>query len=144
MKHRARIIGVVVLLIGGASFCWIWKIEPIRRHLEFCRTTRADLETLVHKRPPELTRKQWENVVAWTFNAHANCITSERDIPRADMDRFSKQLKQRLAGPVTLDTIDWIWDEIVRITRHGKQYSDNWRPTHANPIEEGNWGIHVD
>ena len=124
-------------------------VEPTRRHAAFCREVRADLQSLARKRPPSVSRKQWENVVAWTLNAHGNCLTFHADIPQDEMARFEAELKRRLAGPVDLSTIDWIWDEIVRLTPGGQRYSDNGRPTlpeRLREFEEGNqsWGIEVD
>ncbi len=94
-------------------------------------------------------RNQWENFVGWTLNAHGNCLTFHRNIPADEMMRFEAELRQRLAGTVSLETIDWIWDEIVRLTPEGQRYSDNWRPTlpeRLKEFEDGNtsWGIEVD
>lgn len=89
-------------------------------------------------------------MVAWTLNAHSNCITFSPNIPQAERDRFLANLQERLRGPVELTTIDWIWDELVRLTSYGKTYSDNWRPTlpeRLREFEEGNsmWvGIEVE
>jgi hypothetical protein len=64
------------------------------------------------------------------------------------MVRFEGELKQRLSGLVTLETIDWIWDEIVRLSRNGRSYSDNYRPTRPERLKEfeggASWGIEVD
>jgi hypothetical protein len=127
---------------------WVRVLEPDRHHREFCRIVYANLYSLAKKRPPTITRKQWENVVAWTLNAHANCLVPYRSIPPDEMVRFEVELKRRLAGPVDLATIDWIWDEIVRLTPGGQRYSDDWRPTlpkRLQEFEEGgiNWGIEV-
>jgi hypothetical protein len=148
MARRGCLVAAIFLLAGGVAF-WLRIVEPIRRHNEFCEKVRADFKSLAKKRPPNVSRKQWENVVAWTLNAHANCLTFHRNIPPDEMVRFEAELKQRLAGPVSLETIDWIWDEIVRLTPGGQRYSDDWRPTlpeRLKEFEEGNisWGIEVD
>lgn len=142
-------VAVSILLLVGGLACWLRFVEPIRRHGEFCRHVRHDLESLATKRPSGVTQKQWEHVVAWTLNAHGNCLTFHTEIPQNEMDRFKTELKQRLAGPVSLQTVDWIWDEIVRLTPNGQQYSTNWRPTlpeRLKVFEQGNstWGIKVD
>jgi hypothetical protein len=97
---------------------------------------RADIESLAKKRPPDVSRKQWENVVDWTLNAHGNCLTFHRGIPADEMAGFEAELKRRLSGTVNLATIDWIWDEIVRLTPNGRRYSDNWRPTTPERLKE--------
>ena len=53
-------------------------------------------------------------------------IPETRD--RAELQRFADELEHRIHGPVDLKTIDWIWDEIERISKYGKKYSDDWRP----------------
>lgn len=148
MGSRVLIALTVYLVVGGGAF-WLWVFDPAMRHAEFCRATKAEFASLAKKRPPTVTRKQWENVVAWTLNAHGNCITIARNMPQADRDQFLAELQERLRGPVDLATIDWIWDELVRLTSGGRSYSDNWRPTapeRLREFEEGNisWGLEVD
>ena len=69
-------------------------------------------------------------------------------MPREEMIRFEAMLKQKLSELVSLETIDWIWDEFVRLTSNGERYSDSYRPTlptRLKEFEEGNyrWGIEV-
>jgi hypothetical protein len=52
------------------------------------------------------------------------------------MDRFERELNRRLKGPVDLQTIDWIWDEMARLTPNGKTYSDSYRPTTPERLKE--------
>jgi hypothetical protein len=140
-------IGLCVLTAG--ALIWFRMTQPLQRHSEFYHRVRADLETLAKKRPPNVTRKQWEQIVGWTLNAHGNCLASQQNMPPEEMNRFEAELTQRLQGTVDLGTIDWIWDEIVRLTSSGRTYSDRWRPTSPEKLkefEEGNhsWGIDVD
>lgn len=116
-------MGVVCLAIG-AGVLWRWGFDPVRRHAAFCRATRAEFVLLAEKLPPKITRKQWTHIVAWTLNAHANCLAFEQNIPQQDRDRFLEQLRARVRNPVELETVDWIWDELVRLTSHGEAYSD--------------------
>src|SRR4051812_25269510 len=121
MTRRLSLTVVALLLVSGVAF-WHQVVEPIRRHGKFYRAVGADLESLAKKRPSDVSRKQWESVVAWTLNAHANCFGSHHRIPSDEMARFEAELKRRLAEPVDLATIDWIWDEIVRLTPGGQRY----------------------
>jgi hypothetical protein len=146
---RSIQVGIVACILVGGVLFWALVIDPARRHLAFSQAVRAEFEALAKKRPPNVTRKQWENVVAWTLNAKANCIDFAHRIPQGERDRFLAELRERVRGPVDLATIDWIWDEIIRLTPGGQRYSDNWRPTSPERLqefEEGNltWGIEVD
>ena len=148
--RRRVLIALAVLVVAGAGAFWLWVLDPALRHAEFCRATKAEFKSLAKKRPPRVTRKQWHHIVAWTLNAHGNCITFARNIPQAERDRFLAELRERLRGPVELATIDWIWDELVRLTSYGQTYSDQWRPTtpeRLREFEEGNssWvGVELD
>ena len=135
MNRRAWLILIAVLLVGVGTRWYVRILLPIQRWSSFCRVTRSDLETLSNQRPPDLSVEYWSFVVDWTLNAHSNCLT-DRDISQQNRDQFSRQLKIQLAQPVDLRTIDWIWDEIVRISRHGQRYSDNYRPTAPEHLRE--------
>ena len=129
------IVAAICVAIA-ASYGWYAILDPALRHAEFCRVTRAEFESLAHKRPAGITRKHWHHIVGWTLNAHGNCLTFSRDIPQADRDRFVSELRSRLNGQVDIATVDWIWDELVRLTSYGQTYSDNWRPTTPDRLQE--------
>lgn len=55
-------------------------------------------------------------------------------------------MERRLAGPMTLADIEWIWDEYVAHTEYGPKY-DRYRPTRDDYFphaEEGCFGFPVD
>lgn len=150
MKRRWLLAVVACLVAAGAAFWW-GLLEPYQRNLDFCEATRAELQTLAKKRPANLSRKQWNNVVAWTLNGHGDILCAERyGIPRAEMVRFEAELRRRLQGPVDLATIDWIWDEFERLAPHNASiYSPKWRPTSPEKLrefEEGNvtWSLIIE
>jgi hypothetical protein len=92
---------------------------------------------LAKKRPPNITRRQWNNVVGWTTTAHGNTLAATRWIPREQMDNFESELHLRLQGPVDITTIDWIWDEFERLApNYGPEYSRKYRPTSPEQLRE--------
>jgi hypothetical protein len=131
---------LLVFAVGVAVPCvsfQAWAIIPTIGHKEFCDATRAELKTLAEKRPPDVTPRQWDEVVFWTLNLHANCIMSNMRMPRAERAKFLAELRERLSGPVDLKTIDWIWDEVVRLSPGcGKTYSERHRPTTPERLRE--------
>lgn len=134
--RSASLLLAVCAITGGAVF-WVRVVEPARRHSAFCRAVEVELKTLASKRPPGVTRDQWHNIVAWTRNAHGNTLVASPMIPRGEQERFLAELRERLAGPVTLATIDWIWDEFVRLAPGwGPSYSEKWRPTCPKKLQE--------
>jgi hypothetical protein len=49
---------------------------------------------------------------------------------------FADELEVRLRSPVDVETIDWIWDEIERLSNNGKRYSDDFRPVRNGQLKE--------
>ena len=149
MRRRTLVIATVCVATVGAAF-WLGFYRPLKRNQEFNRVVRAELLTLAQKpRPEGLTAKQWHNIVGWTIQGYWNTLPWQnqpplawRGIPSAEMDRFEAELKHRLADPVDLATIDWIWDEFERLAPdYGPKYSRNHRPTSPEKLrefEEGN------
>lgn len=112
-----------------------------RQQRQWYSDVRADIYSLASKRPPDVSRGEWENMVGCTINLHANCGHS---VDTDWRDRFAAELKRRLQAPVDVATIDWIWDEYVRFTKVGKSYSDMFRPTTPENRTESDFGMHVD
>ncbi|HEY1379849.1 MAG TPA: hypothetical protein VGF55_23815 [Gemmataceae bacterium] len=54
---------------------------------------------------------------------------------RPEADRFADEFDERLERPVSLATIDWIWDEYVRFSQGGERYSSKYRPTRSPDME---------
>lgn len=93
------------------------------------------------RRPAEVPPGQWEFLVGWTLNLHANCGTfrtaiSDRDHAR----RFAEALVERLRQPVDVATIDWIWDEYESFTSGGRSYSEKYRPTRSPDLKHAQPG----
>jgi len=95
---------------------------------------------LASKRPSEIPRAQWEYVVGWTLELHANCASDFTQISLEDKEKFARELEIRLNGEIDLATIDWIWDEYSRFARTGQTYSDKYRPTLPERLKEAELG----
>ena len=138
MRNQKRffaLFGLVAAVTAGALF-WINVIEPSRRHFAFCQDVTSQLETLAYKRPSGLSRQQWQQIFSWTLNANANTFPWAKEMAPADMDEFQINLRKELSQPVTLNTVDWIWDEMARLTPTGRRYADRYRPTTQQKLQE--------
>jgi hypothetical protein len=62
-------------------------------------------------------------------------LFDEKDSQRQFV-RFADELEHRVQGGVGPETIDWIWDEIARLSKFGTTYSEKWRPVHGGRLEE--------
>lgn len=129
--------GPVICFVAPITIYVGWEMVIAHFHRQFCGRVRVELESLADKRPSNVSRKQWDEVVSWTLNAESNTVSSHRWIPWAEMERFEAELKQRLEAPtVEMATIDWIWDEFARLAPSGQWYSDNFRPTLPERLAE--------
>jgi len=64
---------VVMLLAQAGAFLYA-AAERSHRHGFFSDRVRLEFLSLANKRPANVSRKQWEGVVAHTINAWANCL----------------------------------------------------------------------
>lgn len=141
VRQMMVIVGVFALLFG-LNRAWI---QPKRDHRYWHDRVAADYEKLTRSRPPEVTRGQWEFLVGWTMNLHANYGSSQaaiRDQHRAE--RFVEELESRLQKPASVASIDWIWDEYMTFSK-GQNY-DFFRPTRSPDMatsQPGCFGMNV-
>lgn len=128
---RRMILAVAITGVVLGLLAWFERaaIKPIRDHHHWSQRVRADYDRLARIRPPGATRGQWEFLVGWTENLHGNYggYYAIRDPARAA--RFADELEDRLRRPVSVATIDWIWDEYMGFSR-GRTY-DRYRPTRS-------------
>lgn len=116
---RSLLVVVALLAIFFTAYGWFHRKFVVTRY--HSDAVESLIETLVDKRPPEITRGQWGSAVAWTLNLHGNSLLMfEADGPT--IQAFEQRLKQKLAGDVNMETIHWIWDEYANISPHGASY----------------------
>jgi hypothetical protein len=118
-------VAIVAVVLGGFDAVFI---HPIRVHMRDFRRSEGLLRSLEDRRPPEVSPETWADLVLWTRNANSNCASFRGSIEPADFTAFLDELERKLRGPVNVETIDWIWDQYVRISRAGPSY-DRFRPT---------------
>jgi hypothetical protein len=107
---------------------------------------RADIYQLASKRPDDVPRGQWEFLIGWTVNLHANCGADYTQVNEGEREAFAEELEKKLKGHVDMSTIDWMWDTYETLTKSGKLYSDKHRPTKSEDLkyaEAGCFGIPV-
>jgi hypothetical protein len=149
MRRYRRIVLLVVgvVAVSGVLAFWFRGVEPIQSNSRWYTRVRGDIMQLAHKRPPEVSKVQWECVVGWTINLHGNCGGINSAVDPAWRDGFADELERRLQGPITLADIEWIWDEYARHTTFGQTYSERWQPTRLEQSPDAVemcCGLHVD
>ncbi|MBC7818316.1 MAG: hypothetical protein IAG10_15630 [Planctomycetaceae bacterium] len=110
---------IVILGLLVAACGWFdRKFLAPRRH---DKAVEQLIGSLAQRRPPDVTRGQWASAVAWTWNLHGNSLLFiEADAPT--IAAFEQRLRDRLAGKVDMETIDWIWNEYARLCPHGASF----------------------
>lgn len=112
-------------------------LQPFGEHHRYYARVQASLLAMQGKRPANVTPEQWDHMLLWTTNLHGNCggHLSYLDMPQAEA--FADALELKVQGPVGVATIDWIWDEYMRISRL-KSYN-RFRPNTSENLEL--WGL---
>jgi hypothetical protein len=129
------VVAVVALILAAFDAAFI---HPIRVHMRDFHRSQVLLRSLAKRRPPEVSREKWADLVGWTWAANSNCASFQGAIEPSEFTAFVDELERKLRGRVDVSTIDWIWDQYVRISRVGPSY-DRYRPT--RPDHEAKWGL---
>ncbi len=116
-RHLLLAVTAIGILLGLVT--WFDRsFLASRRH---SHAIQRRIESLVQRRPPQVTRGQWASAVAWTLNLHGNSMLGFKADARTLID-FEDRFDAKLAGNVDRATIAWIWDEYAKLTPHGANY----------------------
>ncbi len=128
-------VAAVLLVVSGAAAFWFKFLEPNFTHRKWSDRVDANLESLIDKRPADVPPGQWKFMIHWTRNLHGNWGVLHVWVDPDQKWQFLDELERRLQGPVTVATIDWIWDEYARITKGGRSYGEKYRPTQSPDLK---------
>ena len=108
-------IWAVGLLSAGRRSYKAYVHSRWRRHVELL------ILRLAPKRPADVTSEDWAHCLIWTWNLHANygyfgCIADDQREP------LVREFERLLDEPVTLNSIDQIWDEYIRRNPRANAY----------------------
>lgn len=134
------ILATCVLAAGSSAWLfWHTKIAPHRESADVEHVLRS----LTERRPPTMTPPEWESAVAWTLNLHGNSLLSFQ-ADAATIRSFRDELEAKLAEPVNMATIHWIWDSYAGLCRGGKNYQ-RFRTQMDDEIANGggDWGLNT-
>jgi hypothetical protein len=132
MASKAKLIGCALVFAGvviGCAALWDRGPGPMIEQHRWAARVEAKLWELRSKRPPNIARGSWAFLVGWTINLSANCSAVRREgVTSRDNEQFLQELERKLEEGPEFETIDWIWDEYIRLTKGGQHY-DRYRPT---------------
>src|SRR5262249_44294647 len=124
--RRLLIAIVIVGVVAGGSTLG-WEFYELRSHANWRYRIEAFILKLAPRQPPNVTRAQWVSCVAWTRNLHSNWGGWSL-FPDDQREAFEAEFERHLAGPVTLETINLIWDDYARFNPKARGYMQ-YRPT---------------
>ena len=135
-------IGVLIgFVVFGSGILYWYKVRPHVKHSEVFRRVDTAIESLSDRCPSDITALQWRHCVGWTNTASHNLCAHRsfiRDYPA--FLSFAEKLHERVQNQANLETIDWIWDQFETITHAGRSYSERWRPTTLERMQNPtNW-----
>jgi hypothetical protein len=121
--------------------CWYHFVRPHQIHARAYARISDSVESLASRRPADVSREQWSFIIGWSMNGIGNCCSVEGFLnpDKASHERFltlPDRFERRLHGDVSLETVDWLWNELEIISKYGTRYSDQWRPTTAERLEK--------
>jgi hypothetical protein len=142
-RSRIRRLFVILIVIGFAVPC-VYLLAWIQRHQRHRRTYERIEDVIVSledRCPDDVPRTHWYFAVGWTENALGNCLAVSEYLvdtnnSEEQFSQFASELEHRAREKVGPETIEWIWDQIERISTCGKHYSDNWRPVRNGRFKE--------
>ena len=122
-----QLVTVFAILACIAGFIFA-NIYPFIRH----GRVRDRMETAILKlavaRPPDLTDDQWAYCIFWTWNLQGNYGSVPSYVPTADLERIAAGLERRIERGVSVQTIDWVWDQYIQAFPDAASYNHH-RPT---------------
>jgi hypothetical protein len=122
---------LLVAVIVTCTFSYRQTTAPYRE----AEKIHVQILSLADRRPAEMTQSQWDSAVSWTNNLHANSLVWGFK-NAAPIRSLRLQIESRLDGPVTMDTIIWIWDQYAELCPLGARYQ-KWRKVMLEEIERG-------
>ena len=143
-KRTVAIVLTCLLASVLALLTYRNKIRPALVRRELASRVDASLYSLMERRPDGISKGEWEFIIGWTLNGHANCMGGTERVDLAEYAKFADMLENRSRKHVDLALIDWIWDEIERIGVDGQKYSAEYRPTRYDRFrgaQEGCFGF---
>ena len=132
-------VAAIVFAILASTF-WYFAIRPLQRHSRAYDRISNSINSLESRRPANVTKNEWSFVLGWTNNAIGNCISVPgflKDDPES-RERFltlPARLDERLGSDISIASIDWLWNELIVVSKYGQRYSDSWRPTTPERLE---------
>ena len=124
MNFRLRTFVAVAAVISTlvAGFIRITEYPRWQRH------GASIVESLRSRRPTNVPANTWDDATAWAMTAYHNICFSAEHVPLESLKDFINDAEDKLAGPVDLNSVDWVWSRLAECSSSGEQYRDRFEP----------------
>jgi len=134
-RRWIRNLGIIALLyVVGTAIAFFWAVHQAHVHRHWEQQVEILILQFARKRPPEVPPETWAKCLQWTLMLHGE-YGGLSYFPSAAREPLIHDLERHLAEPVTLQTIDAIWDDYVRHAPRANSYL-RFRPT-TPEMQEG-------
>jgi hypothetical protein len=104
---------------------------PYYRERKACEET---LNQLLSKRPQNVNAQAWEVATGWAMTAYANVFFEPDLAPLVKLTAFHANIERLGQERISLDTIDWIWQQLAESGPHGRGYQQRWEPRYREEL----------
>jgi hypothetical protein len=135
-RRLAVACAIVIFSVGICAYCALFAYSAFVHfyHQRWYRAVENRILALAELRPKEVSSAEWAFYIYHTWNLHAN--HGGVGFESASREKFLSDFDERLKMPVDAHTIDWIWDEYLAHTNGGAYYSQHYRPTKLDRLQE--------
>ena len=117
------VASVVLVFVGSV----VLKVSESRTFFTEHQRIWQMIYSLNQRRPVAINKDAWESSVGWCLNAHCNVNFCPGPRRFEAMQRYGKNVEERLQRDVDVDTLNWIFDSAAEIGPYGKEYTDRFR-----------------
>ena len=125
MRSKYLTTVVVTIVVVGLTATVGVQFNRSESYRTWFLDTQSKLIAIAERRPESVPPGEWEYLVGWTINLHANTAGPVSSFDHSYRDRLNIVLKKDV---LTDDDIDEIWRIYSLATPTGKKYSDTFSP----------------
>lgn len=111
------------------------RIYNIKKFNYYTDRIEKAIEQMAQKWPQQVKRETWDEACNWLLTANANICFSPEHVPMDKVILLSEKFESKVAGPVNLGTVEWMWDEFAAASPYGAEYADWYRAVYLEYLK---------
>ena len=127
MRRRYIILLVAFVILMALATPSVRHLLRWREHSRLAQRVKDNISTLQDRGPPGVSPSQWNHAVDWTSNLISQVYFAPEERDPSSLRDLCDALEQRLNEPISLGTLQWVWDECEQAPRRGAKYAIQFR-----------------